>query len=465
MASSNIKRDPMSGGYSSKGTWSFWIKVAEPNASTNQGIFQIRKGNSYANSRLRIYLDTNKLSFELKDSGGSDDSFFKTNATLSDVAAWYHICLSYDSTLGTASERLKMWINGKDVRTEYGGFGSDDQVGSGFQYLASSDMYIALGSVDENNGVTSYFNGCMAECYFVYDSTYDVSTFGETDSTTGIWKPKVDISTGITFGSQGFYFAFTNSADMKADSSGNSNTYTYSGTVTQTKDCPDSNMSSMNPSSNFWSNFTFSNANNSVVSGSSGYYSPITSTLGFLPTTGKYYTEVKFDTASTTVYSFIGITGSLISENNKNIGGRTYGYAYAYNGQKYNNNSGSSYGNGYVEGDIIGIAVDATNSKIYFSKNGTWQNSGNPESGSTGTGAAFTISTTPTQGFYFFGCSDDNNGTGTSAWSWNFGSGYFGTTAITTNSGNGYKGAEGASKFNYSVPSGYSALNTKGLNT
>ena len=47
---------------------------------------------------------------------------------------------------------------------------------------------------------------------------------------------------------------------------------------------------------------------------------------------------------------------------------------------------------------------------------------------------------------------------------WNFGNGYFGTTAITTNSGNGYSGAEGSSKFNYTVPTGYSALSTKGLN-
>jgi len=46
----------------------------------------------------------------------------------------------------------------------------------------------------------------------------------------------------------------------------------------------------------------------------------------------------------------------------------------------------------------------------------------------------------------------------------NFGNGYFGTTAITTNSGNGYSGAEGSSKFNYTVPTGYSALSTKGFN-
>ena len=57
----------------------------------------------------------------------------------------------------------------------------------------------------------------------------------------------------------------------------------------------------------------------------------------------------------------------------------------------------------------------------------------------------------------------ENRSSGGSTY-YNFGNGLFGTTAITTNSGNGYEGAEGASKFNYQPPTGYSALNTKGLN-
>ena len=113
----------------------------------------------------------------------------------------------------------------------------------------------------------------------------------------------------------------------------------------------------------------------------------------------------------------------------------------------------------YTNGDIIGIAVDMDNLKLYWSKNGTFQNSGNPASGSTGTGA---VSIPSGQPYYI--CATTISSGGVKVFSANFGNGFFGTTAITTNSGNGYAGADGKSKFNYAVPSGYSALSTKGLN-
>ena len=91
--------------------------------------------------------------------------------------------------------------------------------------------------------------------------------------------------------------------------------------------------------------------------------------------------------------------------------------------------------------------------KLYFSKNGTWENSGVPTSGSTGTGAAFT---TVADTFYTFGQTAYNSGT----FDWNFGNGFFGTTAITSAGSNG-----NGSLFEYDVPSGYYALNTKNINT
>jgi len=133
---------------------------------------------------------------------------------------------------------------------------------------------------------------------------------------------------------------------------------------------------------------------------------------------------------------------------------------YKENGQKGNNSSDSNYGDTYTDGDIIGVAVDLDNNKIYFSKNGVFQNSGVPTSGSTGTGSAFNL----TDGYFYTFINGNYDSSGNGRIDANFGNGYFGTTAITTNSGNGYSGAEGSSKFNYTVPTGYSALSTKGLN-
>ena len=102
----------------------------------------------------------------------------------------------------------------------------------------------------------------------------------------------------------------------------------------------------------------------------------------------------------------IGIVG-ISSVDNDNPGKPATGYVYDQDGNKSNNNTAASYGDTYSTGDIIGIAVDLTNLKIYFSKNGTFQDSGDPTSGGTGTGAAYTItaaSGTPAGAYFFTHC-------------------------------------------------------------
>jgi hypothetical protein len=90
-----------------------------------------------------------------------------------------------------------------------------------------------------------------------------------------------------------------------------------------------------------------------------------------------------------------------------------------------------------------------------------WQNSGVPTSGSTGTGAiSIAAASSCHDGAYFFGFSDDTSTDSTAQFKYNFGNGFFGTTAITSAGSNG-----NGSLFEYDVPSGYYALNTKNLNT
>tara|TARA_R110002012_G_scaffold305884_1_gene510210 strand:- start:1109 stop:2473 length:1365 start_codon:yes stop_codon:yes gene_type:complete len=426
MANTAIRRDPMSGDYTSKGTWSFWIKNTQPHVGTlsnneNKGIFMLRKGNSYTASRLRIYLDDNdKLIFELKDSGGSDDSFIKTNAQLFDYSAWYHICMSYDSTLGTAADRLKMWINGKDARTELGGFQSDDQVSSNFQYLASSAMMLSLGRVDENNGVSRYFNGSMAECYFIYGSTYDVSTFGETDSTTGEWVPKLDIASGITFGSQGFYFKFNNSADMKADSSGNSNTYVIDGTMTQTKDTPSDPFNQINTLvKTYGGSPTFSNAN-LTYEGTSSWNYPVAS---YGADSGKFYWECNFTNINNN--GGLGVVSQAFSTSNLENNGTAYNSTdgavlYWHDGSKYINGSNSTYGSAITTNTVVGVALNldsATKTVTYYLNN-------------VSQGAIDLPTNMQTD--FVYPVLMGNSGSQTYKAQYNFGSGYFGTSAVTS---------------------------------
>jgi hypothetical protein len=151
--------------------------------------------------------------------------------------------------------------------------------------------------------------------------------------------------------------------------------------------------------------------------------------------------------------------GQTRRENNVYLGqvADQYGY-YGQNGQSYTGGSGSTFGDTYGVGNIIGVAMDLDNNKLYFHKDGVYQNSGDPTSGSTGTGAiSITAASATDDGFYRPAISYFDSST-KATYDCNFGNGYFGTTKITTAGSNG-----NGSLFEYDVPTGYYALNTKNL--
>ena len=154
----------------------------------------------------------------------------------------------------------------------------------------------------------------------------------------------------------------------------------------------------------------------------------------------------------------IGITSSQPTANSHELGHFANDWGYKEDQKYRNNNSNTTYGDSYTSGDIIGIALDLTNNKLYFSKNGTWQNSGDPTSGSTGTGAISitAVGSTPL-GNYFFAIGDYDNSSGsTSTFEANFGN-----PSFSISSGNA--DANGYGNFEYAVPSGYYSLCTKNL--
>jgi hypothetical protein len=100
--------------------------------------------------------------------------------------------------------------------------------------------------------------------------------------------------------------------------------------------------------------------------------------------------------------------------------------------------------------------MDLDNQKAYFGKNGTWGNSSDPTSGSTGTGA---VTLSANSDFWHLALGDRNS-SGTATYEVNFGNGYFGTTAVTS----AQNPDDGIGIFEYDVPAGYRALCTKSLN-
>ena len=276
--------------------------------------------------------------------------------------------------------------------------------------------------------------------------------FGETDSTSGIWKPKT--APTVTYGNNGFFLKFENAGSLGTDSSGNGNNFTVNGTPTQSPDTPSNNFCVINPLDTYYfENSDFSNGN-LTVSGNNSSFTFCTSTLGV--SAGKWYMEAKLSAAASGG-SRIGVVGRTSTAINEGLGDRQDEIAHQTNGDlKVNGTTTSSWGSTWTVGDIIGIALDLDNNKIYFSKNGTYQASGNPSTAANG--VTITAADSTTDGVYRFGFGD-NNSTGTCTFQYNFGSGFFGTTAVASANADG----NGIGAFEYAVPTGYYAVCTKNI--
>jgi hypothetical protein len=367
---------------------------------------------------------------------------------LRDQGAWYHIVVAFDSTQVTDTDRIKFYINGVQetvfTNTDYPSSGQNIRINE-----SSAPIFIGQAGAS-----ASYFSGEMSHVQFVDGLQLAPTEFGEVDSTSGIWKIKT--SAYATPGTNGFFLKMEDRTNLDLDSSSNAHTFTTSGTLTPTYDNPSNNFATMNPLDNYYPDATFSNGNNTIVT-VSNKYAPTTSTLGM--SAGKWYWEVK----PTTMPNDELLPG-IISTQPVAVGDEVgdypndYGY-YAYNGDKVTDSVQTTYGDTFSNNDIISVALDLDNLKIYWAKNGTWQDSGDPTSGATGTGAAFTV-TAPALtdlGTYFMAVTHWHSTVCT--WNANFGNGYFGTTAVTSAEADG----DGIGAFEYAPPTGYFTLCTKNI--
>ena len=287
----------------------------------------------------------------------------------------------------------------------------------------------------------------MTEVVVIDGQALDPTSFGEFDEDTNIWKPKA--VSGLTFGTNGFYLDFEDSSALGNDVSGNNNDFTVNNltSIDQTTDTCTNNFAIINPL-HFGSDAgTVTMSQGNTIFSNSGNDTWRSSTIAV--SKGKWYAE--FKVTGTATASGVGINNGIQPAY---IGSNSYDYIYGFNGIVYNNdsNAGGSF-TAPSTNDIIGVALDLDNNKIYWSLNGTFLNSGDPTSGSTGTGA-ISISTSNPSGFYHFAVGDA--GTGTVTFECNFGNAPFSISSGNSD-GNGY------GNFEYSVPANYYSLCSKNL--
>jgi len=422
-------------------TISTWIKRSALTA--NNSIYGAGTNDSTDRDYLSFLADSgeeDKLYFNAKVSSSVVAQFY-TNRRFRDTSGWYHIVLAFDTTQATDTNRMKLYVNGEQQTFQSQTYPSQNQD------MNTNNTVHKIGSTIGNN---YYFDGSMSHFHFIDGTAYTASTFGSTDSVTGEWK--INTSPSVTYGTNGFFIL--KDGNSVTDQSGNSNNFTVGGgTLTNTEDCPSNVFATLNPLSYQVASQMSApptNGNTTLVSGSGGAWGTLISTIG--ATTGKYYFEAKcIANGNNCIVGAVDINDDRSNSSAEwYIGQSSTGQGYQNNGAA--SNGGASYGATYTNGDIIGVAMDLDNSKLYFSKNGVWQNSGVPTSGSTGTGAmSLTAGTT-----YAFALT----GHASTTWYSNFGNGYFSTGAISSEGTN----ASGIGKFEYDVPTGYTALSTKGLN-
>jgi hypothetical protein len=394
----------------------------------------------------------------ISDSAGKYLNF--NNHFYRDPSAWYHFVVAIDTTQGVATNRTKLYINGTQLSNTVASHEEQPDADYDWPTLASGQL-ITIGANSQSDA--SFYDGYMADVYFIDGQAKAPTDFGEFDEDSGIWKP---IKYTGTFGNNGFKLEFketgtgtASASTIGADTSGNTNhlTSTNLAATDVTTDTPTNNFATMNPL-DAGSEGTLSEGNCKYTGGTTTGQGQLQMAGGtFGVSNGKWYFEVKKKSNE----AFVGIYAA--EHGAVNIGytnpfqsgwnGYSHGI-YTADGNARNGNADTSYGSAIHDDDIIGVALDLDNGAIYYSDNGTFMDSGDPTSGASKTGAASNFTTTVET--WILGFTADGGSAAASVYEFNFGN-----PIAALSSGNA--DANGYGNFEYAPPSGYYAPCTKNL--
>tara|TARA_R110002167_G_scaffold36460_1_gene115346 strand:+ start:707 stop:2158 length:1452 start_codon:yes stop_codon:yes gene_type:complete len=429
-------------------TLSFWAKRTE--LISNNAHFSFI-ANAGANSTF-ICFEQDKA--RVLTTGGNS---LMSNALFRDTSAWYHFVAAFDMTQGTASNRVKIYINGVQItsfQTETYGTQNND-IG-----LYDTNMSHYIGYAGSQG-----FNGYITELNLIDGQQLAPTEFGETDEDSGIWKPKAYDG---TYGNEGYYLDMSNASNLGEDQSGNDNDFGSLYNISaadQATDTPTNNFCTLASPQQFVPSKTASLVKEGGTTMFGGNVQGAYSTMGVR--SGKWYFEstlLHSSGVNTENHGFGVIAANRLYEMNiagEDIGADVGGWSCAGNANPRNNNSGASNAN-YLTSPavdvVLGCAIDMDNGKIWWHNAGTWHslNStvGNP---ATGASPAWSNLLTATDDFVLPAAGLYQTGAGIRAM--NFG-GY--ALPVFTAVGT-YSDSNGHGSFSYAPPTGYYALCTKNL--
>jgi len=406
-SSAYLTRTPSSAGNRRTFTFSAWVKRGPSLATTDKVIFNAGTGNA-ADFRIRLS-DTNFFDL-LSYNGSSYDFNIRTNQVFRDVSAWYHIVVAFDTTQGTAANRIKVYVNGTQVTS----FSTATYPSENFQGFINSTEAHAIGRYTWADG--AYFDAYMAEVNFIDGTALAPSSFGETKN--GIWIP-IDTS-GLTFGTNGFRLKFdqvgvgtASTSTIGADTSGNNHHFTSSGIVASDcnmPDCPENNFCTWNPLSASASQGAVKTLSEGNLQFSGGAFAVVGGTMSV--TSGKWYWETKLlSTVNGSNPFVIGFVSANTIAHSSSHDQSVVMYSDNGSGKLIQHIENSSITQNitipsalltFDVNDVMQFAYDGDTGKIWVGKNNTYVandggTDGNPSNGSnqTFTLADTTIPMTP----------------------------------------------------------------------
>jgi hypothetical protein len=169
-----ITRTPGSAGNQKTWTLSFWMKRTTT-GSREQILSAAGTHNTY------VEFQNDKLMIEDHDPGLN--FILKTTRVFRDPSSWYSVIVSVDTTQATASNRIKLYINGVQETA----FDSSTYPSQNYETSFNDTGEHKFGQFPGN---TSFpFNGYLADVHFIDGQALAPTDFGETDD-NGVWQPK-----------------------------------------------------------------------------------------------------------------------------------------------------------------------------------------------------------------------------------------------------------------------------------
>ena len=434
-------------GTRTKQTFSVWLKRTE--LGGDQYIFEGGTGNANDTQFGIQFSNSNKIQVMRAHTGSGYQYLLNTTRLFRDTSAWYHIVVAVDTTLSTADNRVRLYVNGVE-ETSFDNRNNPSQNDNLGTFAANAQTSLGV-SANLGKHIAAY----IAHPALVYNAQLPPTDFGEFDSDSGIWKP-IDLS-NVTFGTYGYWLKNETSNQMHNDSSGNSNNFgRWDATIYQSTDTPTNNfatwqINNYNPTVS--ANFTFLNGATTPKRNSGDVHLYCVSTMAM--SSGKWYMEYKVRNSGDSVY-FGGTPITKFAFENHNgyylgqDGGGSIGYG-AGGWLYYWTGANNQYTENRATGDIIGVALDKDNNKIAFSKNGTFMQGTNGVRSDPATPSTM-HEVQPPPYFWAFGVN-----TGNTQHETNMG----GHTTMSISSA--ASDANGYGTFEYAPPSGYYALCTKNL--